>query len=110
VKFEKIEAGMVLYDRHKYRAGNTTMRVLGEWPVQILSIDAEKRTAVASWNGNRPSTWPERSLSKLKDWSMYDDCAERVEGMLGTISVRKKRRAPLPSPSAHDANAKENAR
>lgn len=97
MKFEKIKPGMVLYDRHKYRAGNTTIRVLGEWRVSIRSVDAEKRTAVASWNGNPEETWTERRLAALKDWSMYDECAERVEGMIGTISVRKKRRAPAGS-------------
>lgn len=95
MKFEKLKAGMVLYDRHKTIAGNTTMRVLGEWPVQILSVDAATRSAEVVWNGNshRPATWYERRLAKLKDWSMWDeDRAERVEGMLGTIAVRKKRR------------------
>jgi hypothetical protein len=97
MKFEKIKAGMVLYDRHKYVAGNTTMRVLGEWHVKILSVDPEKRSAMVSWNGNREQRWHERSLAKLKDWSMYDDCAEVKKGMLGAISVRKKRR---PSPGS----------
>ncbi len=100
MKFEKIRPGMVLYDRHKYRAGNTTMRVLGEWTVRIVSTDAATRTAVASWNGNPPQKWPERNLAKLKDWSMYDECAVRTEGMLGTISVRKGRVA---SPSGSPA-------
>jgi hypothetical protein len=98
VKFEKIKAGMVLYDRHKYRAGSTTIRVLGEWRGRILSVDPAKRTAEASWNGNTATHWGERDLAELKDWSMYDDCAEIVDGMLGPVSVRKKRR-PTPTPA-----------
>jgi hypothetical protein len=98
MKFEKIKAGMVLYDRHKYQAGNTTMRVLGEWTVQIKSLDPATRTAMASWNGNPERRWNERSLAKLKDWSMYDDCAEIVRGMIGPVSVRKKKRAASPAP------------
>jgi hypothetical protein len=98
VKFEKIKAGMVLYDRHKYQAGNTTMRVLGEWSVRIVSVDPATRSARVSWNGNSERRWNERSLAKLKDWSMYEDCAEIVQGMLGPISVRKKRR-PTPTPA-----------
>lgn len=92
MKFDKIKPGMVLYDRHKHRAGNTTMRVLGEWRVTIISVDPAARTAMVSWNGNRPSLWFEGNLAKLKDWSMYDECAERTEGMIGTISVKKRRK------------------
>jgi hypothetical protein len=98
MKFEKIQPGMVLYDRHKYRAGNTTMRLLGEWDVRIVSVDPVTRTAEAHWNGNPATHWRERDLAKLKDWSMYDDCAEIVKGVLGPISVRKKRRAPASAP------------
>jgi hypothetical protein len=96
VKFEKIKPGMVLYDRHKYRAGNTTMRVLGEWEVRIVSVDTGARTAVASWNGNKEQEWSERRLAALKAWSMYDECAEVTRGMLGPVAVRKKRRAAPP--------------
>ena len=102
MKFEKLVVGMVLYDRHKYRAGNTTMRVLGEWRVRIISIDPEKRTAMASWNSNPPNRWRESDLAKLKTWSMYDECAERVGGMIGTIAVRKKKRSPPPSSAGEE--------
>lgn len=93
MKFEKIQPGMELYDRHKYQAGNTTIRVLGEWMVKIIAVDPTTRSATVSWNGNREQRWGERALAALKDWSMYDDCAERVEGALGTVSVRKKKAA-----------------
>jgi hypothetical protein len=29
---------------------------------------------------------------------MYDDCAEIVRGMIGPVSVRKKKRAASPAP------------
>ena len=66
MKFEKIEAGMTLYDVHSYRMGNTTKRTLGTWLVKILEVDAERRRARVSWNGNSPEWLGERSLSKLK--------------------------------------------
>jgi hypothetical protein len=94
IKFEKIKPGMVLYDRHRERMGNTTMSSIGEWRVRILSVDAEKRTAVVSWNGNRETTYYERSLTKLYDWSMYDEGVEVVKGMWGAVhSVRKAKKA-----------------
>lgn len=65
IKFDKIKPGMVLLDIHSYRMGNTTMRKLGLWEVQVISVDAEKRTAVCRWNGNPPETWYERRLTRL---------------------------------------------
>lgn len=93
MKFEKIKPGMVLYDRHKYQAGNTTIRVLGEWPVEIVSLDTVTRTGMARWNHNPATRYRDFQLERLKSWSMYDDCAEIIQGMLGPISVKKKRKA-----------------
>jgi hypothetical protein len=72
IKFERIEAGQILYDRHRTRMGNTTMTQLGEWSVQIVSIDKEKGTARVRWNGNPEQTYFRHSLEKLFRSSMYD--------------------------------------
>lgn len=86
IKFEKIKPGMVLYDRHKYTMGNTTLRSLGEWPVRVLEVDGEKRRALVSWNHNRPEWVSERRLSGYSTWSMYDKDAEVTKGFLGNVS------------------------
>lgn len=65
IKFEKIRAGMMLLDIHTHRAGNTSTRVLGLWPVKILSVDSSDRSAMVSWNGNAPCRWSERQLCAL---------------------------------------------
>lgn len=65
IKFEKIQTGMKLLDIHRVRAGNTTMTRLGKWTVDIISVDAKKRTALVSWNGNKPVVWYENQLRKL---------------------------------------------
>lgn len=67
MKFERITPGMVLYDAHKHRMGNATMWTMGVWPVKILSVDAERRTAIASWNGNRAEVYYERDLRRLRE-------------------------------------------
>lgn len=67
MKFEKIKPGMTLLDVHNHKAGNTTMTVQGTWQVRIISIDAEKRTAVVSWNSNKPTTYTESRLSRLRE-------------------------------------------
>lgn len=72
IKFEKIQPGMTLYDRHAYKMGNTTMRTLGQWTVSIIDVDPETQSANVRWNGNSPRRWPRHSLEKLYVWSMYD--------------------------------------
>lgn len=91
IKFEKIKPGMKLYDRHKRRMGNTTLRTLGEWGVYVVSVDQEKRSATVRWNGNSEERWSEHRLVKLFDWSMHDSSVcEMDRGMFGAIyKVRK---------------------
>lgn len=74
--------------------GNTTLKTIGEWGVRIISVNTEARTAEVSWNGNRPTTYYERQLTRLSDWSMHDDCAEVTWGICGrVVKVKKKKRA-----------------
>ena len=65
IKFEKIAPGMVLYDRHRYKAGNTRLTRMGEWSVRIISVDPDTRSAIVSWNGNPAKKMRERDLVKL---------------------------------------------
>lgn len=75
IKFERIQPGMRLWDRHRERAGNTTMTRLGEWPVDVVSVDSKGRTAVVRWNCNAPETYHERRLTKLYTWRLSDRAA-----------------------------------
>ena len=65
IKFTKIEPGMVLLDIHSEPMGNTTMKRMGCWKVRIVSVDKDKRTAMASWNGNPPRLYTRRQLERL---------------------------------------------
>lgn len=66
------------------------MSSIGEWAVKIISVDAEKQTAVASWNSNPPSTMRKEYLEKLYTWSMNDKDVVVTRGMLGSVvGVRK---------------------
>lgn len=67
MKFEKIKPGMTLYDVHSHRMGNTTMTTIGVWKIQVISVDAEKKTFLGSWNSNAPQTFHSWEISKLKD-------------------------------------------
>jgi hypothetical protein len=70
VRFERLEAGMVLYERRRVRMGHTTMLTLSEWPVRVGEVDVGGRRALVSWNGNRPEWRSEHALKRLSDWSM----------------------------------------
>ena len=64
--FDRIKVGDRLWDVHRQKMGNTSMSCLGSWPVDVKSIDAEKRTAVCSWNGNPPEVYLERDIKRLR--------------------------------------------
>jgi len=66
IKLELIKAGDTLWDCHRYKMGNTTMSAMGSWPVYIVSIDYEKRSAVVKWNGNREQTYYGSQLTRLR--------------------------------------------
>lgn len=66
IKFETIKAGDVLWDNHRERAGNTTMRRWGNWQVTIIEINHAEGWAKASWNGNPPQRWHRRQLERLR--------------------------------------------
>lgn len=94
VKFEKVEPGMTLYDRHRYRMGNTTLTSIGEWEVRVISVDKEARTAMCSWNGNPPRRYYARDFERLSTWSKDDPGVIVETGMLGSIvKVRKMTKA-----------------
>lgn len=64
IKFEKITAGMRLYDVriNKGLSGNKW----NTWPVNIISVDTVKSTVVASWNGNKPEEMSKSRVTKFR--------------------------------------------
>lgn len=64
--FNTIKPGDVLYDCRSVRMGNTTMRTLSTWRVVVSEVDATKRMALVSWNGNKAVWWSERRLKSLR--------------------------------------------
>lgn len=64
IKFEKIQAGMTLYSKSRGKMGNTTIRIDRVHPVHVVSVDIEKQSVLASWNGNPARTYPRRHAEK----------------------------------------------
>lgn len=98
IKFEKIQAGMTLYDRRRTRMGNTTMTTLSEWPVHILEVDEGARRFLMSWNGNAPGWRTEHSLNGLFAWSMSDadQAIVKRSEMVPSLVFSVTRRKPCP--------------
>lgn len=65
IKFEKIRPGMTLYQKTRVKMGNTMMSRDAVYDVKIVSVDAEKRTALVRWNGNPERVWFEFQLKRL---------------------------------------------
>lgn len=68
IKFERVKEGDVLWDYHSERAGNTTMRRWGNWPVKVVKLEERHGLpgAVVKWNYNREEWWGARRISKLR--------------------------------------------
>ncbi len=66
MKFEKLQPGMVVYDVGRHKMGNTTLSTVSVWSVRIISVDAETRSCIASWNTNKARQYHERSIAKWR--------------------------------------------
>lgn len=60
ISITALKAGDVVFDAHKEKMGNTTMRRMGVWEVYIKAVHIENGTVIASWNGNRDQTFHAR--------------------------------------------------
>lgn len=66
ISFDRVKAGDVLYDVHSVRMGNTTMRRLGCWCVEVREIDTVNARALVSWNGNPEQWWHASRIRRLR--------------------------------------------
>ena len=65
IKFEKIKAGMTLYDIRKATGLQRFNSKWSTWSVKVLEVDAEKRMIFASWNCNAATWIPEGRATKF---------------------------------------------
>lgn len=64
IKFEKIHAGMILYDVRK--ATGWSRHKWDTWPVRVVEVDTEKRRVLASWNHNKAEWMNERRITRYR--------------------------------------------
>jgi hypothetical protein len=67
VKIEKLQPGQVVYSVERRNMGNTATKTTSVFSVRIVEIDPDKRWVLASWNGNPPSKFYGRSVSKWRE-------------------------------------------
>lgn len=65
-KISKLKIGQVIYDKHKYKMGNTTLSGWGVWNVFVKEIDPEFNFIIASWNGNPPRKMYQYEVDKYR--------------------------------------------
>jgi hypothetical protein len=65
VSWNAIKEGDCLWHRARRKMGNTTMSIMDEWPVKILSVDRAAGTAQVSWNYNPPKVWSRERVERL---------------------------------------------
>ncbi len=67
MKFEKLQPEMTVYDVDTYTMGNTRMKSVGVWSVRVVSIDADSRSVMASWNSNPAKRFYAHSVKKWRE-------------------------------------------
>ena len=66
MKIESLKPGMVVYDVGRRKMGHTTVSTVSVWRVRIVSVDLERQTVQASWNGNAVQSFREASIRKWR--------------------------------------------
>jgi hypothetical protein len=67
MKFEKLKPGTVAYTITRQKMGNTTVSTIAIHSVRVASVDMERRTVTASWNGNEVQRFYEGQYSKWRE-------------------------------------------
>lgn len=57
MKISSLKPGQSLWDLHRYKMGNTTMKSWGVWPVHVVSVAEDGESFTASWNSNPPKKY-----------------------------------------------------
>lgn len=65
-KIEKLTVGQTLYELRRQKMGNTTVSRTACYEVKVREIAEDKRSIMASWNGNPPRRYNVRDVAKLK--------------------------------------------
>ena len=89
MKIDALKPGMTVFDVHKAKAGNTSLRRWGVWTVTIVSVEGMSGTVFASWNGNPPRRFYEKSIRKWKKEAPHmvgDGLSRRPETRLEKIA------------------------
>lgn len=85
MKLESIKADGVYYTVKRHKAGNTTLTTVSVHSVKVVSVDVEKRTVLARWNGNPERTYRESDYSK---WRLSKPVL--VGGMVQRLATREE--------------------
>ncbi len=63
---EKLKVGQTLYELRRQKMGNTNVSRKACFDVYVREIAEDKRSVMASWNGNPPRRYNAREVAKLR--------------------------------------------
>lgn len=63
---KKLKPGMTVYDVRKTTGLAAFNGEWSTWSVHIIEVDAENSRVYASWNGNKPEWYHERTWSRWR--------------------------------------------
>ncbi len=66
MKITDLKPGMIVYDVHKYKMGNTMISTVGIWEVEIKRVDIEEGIVTARWNYNSEGRYFYHAWSKWR--------------------------------------------
>ena len=65
-QIKNLKAGQTIWDKHKEKAGNTTMYRWGVWPVYVKEVAEDFSYIIASWNGNKERRMYQGQVDKFR--------------------------------------------
>ena len=65
-QIKNLKPGQVIWDKHKVKAGNTTMYRFGVWPVYVKEVAEDFSYIIASWNGNEERKMYQGAVDKFR--------------------------------------------
>lgn len=62
----RLKAGQIVWDLQRKKAGNTSTKLDCLYQVKIIEVHLESSFVIASWNGNSPKRFNEKSVKKWR--------------------------------------------
>ena len=90
--FKNIKPGQILFTVSRRKMGNTNLSSIVVHRVCVVSVDEDRQTVMASWNGNPPREYRIREYSK---WKVSEPVTVPTFGGLGKRLATREEKAAI---------------